>query len=113
MEKNSKMMRRAAEPGWLSSISRIPGFFNLRRMLTPAFRFFKSKTASFMKMSFLDYYKLILQKVSFDPVLLKKEYRKAVQRLKPEEAEQLRKWLRQKPFYRLMHPNEYNSAVKP
>lgn len=65
-----------------------------------------------MKMSFLDYYKLILQKVSFDPVLLKKEYRKAVQRLQPEEADQLKKWLRQKPFYQLMLPDRKESAIR-
>ena len=65
-----------------------------------------------MNMSFLDYYKLILQKVSFDPVLLKKEYRKALQRLEPEEADQLKKWLRQKPYYRMMQPDNHKSAMR-
>jgi hypothetical protein len=65
-----------------------------------------------MKTSFLDYYKLILQKVSFDPVLLKKEYRKAVQRLRPEEADQLRRWLRQKPFYQVIQPDNKETPVR-
>jgi len=50
-------------------------------------------------MSFLEYYKLILQKVSFDPSLLRKEYRKAMQQLRPDEADQLKKWLRRTPYY--------------
>lgn len=65
-----------------------------------------------MKTSFLDYYKMILQKVSFDPVLLKKEYRKAVQRLQPEEADQLKRWLRQKPFYQMMQHDGKETAMK-
>lgn len=65
-----------------------------------------------MKTSFLDYYKLILQKVSFDPVLLKKEYRKAVQRLQPEEADQLKKWLRQKPFYQMIQPESKETSMR-
>lgn len=65
-----------------------------------------------MSTNFLDYYKLILQKVSFDPILLKKEYRKAIQRLKPEEADQLKKWLRQKPFYQLIQHNKYEPMAK-
>lgn len=50
-------------------------------------------------MSFLEYYKLILQKVSFDPLLLRKEYRKAIQQLRPDEVDQLEKWLRRTPYY--------------
>lgn len=65
-----------------------------------------------MKTSFLDYYKLILQKVSFDPVLLKKEYRKAVQRLQPEEADQLKQWLRQKPFYQMLTPDSRETPIR-
>lgn len=45
-----------------------------------------------MKTSFLDYYKLILQKVSFDQKLLKKEYSKALNTLNHLESQELEKW---------------------
>jgi len=65
-----------------------------------------------MKTSFLDYYKLILQKVSFDPALFDKEYRKALQRLRPDEAEQLRKWVRQKPVYQSPQARDLTTSIK-
>lgn len=43
--------------------------------------------------SFLDYYKTILQKVSFDPDLLLKEYRKALNALHPSEIEEFEQWI--------------------
>lgn len=49
-----------------------------------------------MKKSFLDYYKTILEKVSFDPELLKKEYQKAKKMIKNHEKEQLDAWLTSK-----------------
>lgn len=49
-----------------------------------------------MKGSFLDYYKLILDKVSFDPVLFQKEYKKARKILEESEAKQLDRWLQTK-----------------
>ncbi|GAB5525633.1 MAG: hypothetical protein Roseis2KO_35050 [Roseivirga sp.] len=48
-----------------------------------------------MKTSFLDYYKLILSKVSFDQKLLRKEYAKALGMLNPPEVQELNKWCRQ------------------
>lgn len=48
-----------------------------------------------MKTSYLDYYKMILKKVSFDYGLLKKELRKANQILTQEERSKLRKWMLQ------------------
>lgn len=48
-----------------------------------------------MKTSYLDYYKMILEKVSFDYGLLKKELRKANQILTQEERSRLRKWMLQ------------------
>ena len=47
-----------------------------------------------MKTSFLDYYKMILEKVSFDRRLLIKEYNKALQMLQPGEARELEYWLK-------------------
>lgn len=65
-----------------------------------------------MKTSFLDYYKLVLEKVSFDGQLFDKEYFKALSVLSEHEKTQLERWLKVKGFnpeYRyadrqLMHP---------
>jgi hypothetical protein len=46
-----------------------------------------------MKTTFLDYYKIILDKVSFDSNLFKKEYQKAVGQLTESEIEDLDRWL--------------------
>lgn len=40
-----------------------------------------------------DYTKLMLERVSFDPVLFTKELKKAIKNLLPYELEQLIKWL--------------------
>ncbi len=49
-----------------------------------------------MKTSFLEYYKMILQKVSFDKKLLAKEYLKAKRTLTKCENKRLDEWLIQK-----------------
>lgn len=46
-----------------------------------------------METSFLEYYKLILEKVRFDNNLLVKEYRKAVNQLEVNEVNDLNAWL--------------------
>lgn len=46
-----------------------------------------------MKTSFLEYYKIILEKVSFDESLLAKEYQKALKLIQKEEVEALDQWL--------------------
>jgi len=46
-----------------------------------------------MTNSFLDYYKTILTKVSFDRKLFQKEYNKAINTLDADAASQLRHWL--------------------
>tara|TARA_Y100000739_G_scaffold210088_1_gene200434 strand:- start:740 stop:922 length:183 start_codon:yes stop_codon:yes gene_type:complete len=46
-----------------------------------------------MKESFLEYTKYILEKVSFDLELLKKEYKKSLKILKGEEILQLNNWI--------------------
>ncbi|WP_375586341.1 hypothetical protein [Cyclobacterium xiamenense] len=48
-----------------------------------------------MRMSYLDYYKVILEKVRFDYGLVKKELHKANQVLTGEEQSRLRKWMLQ------------------
>lgn len=45
------------------------------------------------KNSFLDYYKTILEKVSFDYQLFIKEYRKAINNLSPEDSAALDGWI--------------------
>jgi hypothetical protein len=40
-----------------------------------------------------DYTKLVLERVSFDPVLFEKELKKAIRNLLPYEIEQLKNWL--------------------
>jgi hypothetical protein len=49
-----------------------------------------------MDRSYLDYYKYILEKVSFDPNLFLKEYRKAQKALKKYEERMLQDWLHEK-----------------
>ena len=46
-----------------------------------------------MKRPMIEYTKLILSKVSFDPTLFCKELKKAVDRLLPYEVEELKVWL--------------------
>ncbi len=47
------------------------------------------------KLSMLDYFKILLNKVRFDNTLFKKEYRKSLQYLEPDEQTELKLWLRQ------------------
>ena len=44
----------------------------------------------------LNYCKKVLQCVSFDMRLLRKEYRKSIQWLPPHEAAELKQWIRNK-----------------
>ena len=46
-----------------------------------------------MARAMLDYYKTVLQKVSFDVKLFSKELKKAIKRLLPHEIEELKYWL--------------------
>ncbi len=41
----------------------------------------------------LEYYKTVLQKVSFDVKLFSKELKKAITKLLPDEIEELKAWL--------------------
>ena len=41
----------------------------------------------------LEYYKIILEKVSFDEKLFKREYNKAMEHLNTEERDELIEWL--------------------
>ena len=55
-----------------------------------------------MSMSFLEYYKLILEKVSFSQELFAKEYRKARRSLSSDEVKKLEGWLTSRGFDRLL-----------
>ncbi|WP_057938540.1 hypothetical protein [Algoriphagus resistens] len=61
------------------------------------------------KNSFLDYYKTILEKVSFDEQLLAKEYKKAKKFLDNAEARDLDYWLQKKG---LTHKMDFVSSHK-
>jgi len=45
-----------------------------------------------LPMTMLEYFKLILVKVSFDPALFRMEFKKAVRKLVDEEIAELKKW---------------------
>lgn len=47
-----------------------------------------------MKQTTLEYYKFILERVSFDPLLFEKEFRKAVSNLPENDASELRQWVK-------------------
>lgn len=49
-----------------------------------------------MKKSFLEYYQEILEKVSFDPQLLSKEYQKAIKCLNQSEVQHFNNWMQEK-----------------
>jgi hypothetical protein len=51
-----------------------------------------------MKESFLEYTKYILERVSFDLELLKKEYKKALKVLEREEVNVLNSWILSKGY---------------
>ncbi|MCU0439383.1 MAG: hypothetical protein MUC49_15940 [Raineya sp.] len=61
----------------------------------------------------LDYFKLILEKVSFDKFLFQKELRKALASLKPSEKEDFRKWCYHKfePQYKSVLNNEFKMIL--
>jgi hypothetical protein len=53
--------------------------------------------------SFLDYYKIILDKVSFDPALLKKEYQKAINNLHTHEIGDLNQYVSSRGFQGILN----------
>jgi len=60
-----------------------------------------------MKNTFLDYYKIVLDKVSFDHQLFMKEYRKALGLLSAREVNDLHSWLDSRgllPLYKSAKP---------
>jgi N6-adenosine-specific RNA methylase IME4 len=62
-----------------------------------------------MTTSFLDYYKMILDKVSFDHNLFMKEYQKATRNLHTNEIGDLNSWLRSKGFHAILSGNTQNT----
>lgn len=58
-----------------------------------------------MKTTFLEYYKNVLDKVSFDPRLFIKEYYKALRMLQSNEINELNDWLRSRGLYRVIFKN--------
>jgi len=54
-------------------------------------------------MSFLDYSKMILDRVSFYPELFVKEYKKAKRQMQESEIEDLTQWINAKGFLGLLN----------
>ena len=54
-------------------------------------------------MPYLDYYKMILDRVSFYPELFVKEYRKAKRQLQPSDVDDLHRWIHEKGFQILLN----------
>lgn len=48
----------------------------------------------FMKQTTLEYYKFILERVSFDAILFEKEFRKAISNLPQEQVGELKAWVK-------------------
>lgn len=47
-----------------------------------------------MKQTTLEYYKFILERVSFDPNLFEKEFKKAISNLPESDANELKVWVK-------------------
>ncbi len=65
-----------------------------------------------MKTTFLDYYKIILDKVSFDRGLFTKEYRKALRELQANEIPYLNNWLRNKGLHVIFSEHAENRKLE-
>jgi hypothetical protein len=52
--------------------------------------------------NYLDYYKTILNKVSFDAYLFHKEYRKAMRDLNAQEMSDLNEWIQSTGFHNIL-----------
>ena len=66
-----------------------------------------------MKTNYLEYYKLILDKVCFREDLLRKEYRKALNWLKESEQEELNKWVQDRGYPSLRYTDEHQVETMP
>jgi len=54
----------------------------------------------------IPYCKIILEKMSFDSMLLKKEYEKCLSYLSHHEADAFKKWVKKQPFYSELKQSE-------
>ena len=61
-------------------------------------------------MPFLDYYKLILDRVSFCPELFEKEYKKAERHLHDADIGDLNRWINARGFHVLLNEREAQEA---
>jgi len=59
-----------------------------------------------MKKSFLDYYKYVLDKVSFDQNLFNKEFQKALSKLEKQDEKKLLKWIREQGLATKLAPSK-------
>ena len=62
--------------------------------------------------TWLNYYKTILEKVSFDTFLLKKEYEKAKKMLLPHQEVHLDNWMQQKGYLNILGSKRNASSLQ-
>jgi len=77
-------------------------------MFRTSLRSFENSFRFCMKTNYLDYSKLILDKVCFREDLLRKEYRKALNWLKESEQEELNKWVKDRGYPSLLCTDEHH-----
>jgi hypothetical protein len=92
-------------------IGKIPGRFSLNPEFLNPFKKINSKIRMNMRTSYLDYYKLILDKVCFRDDLLRKEYRKAMNRLEESEQAELKRWLHDRGYPGLLFTDEHQTKT--
>ena len=59
----------------------------------------------------IEYYKTLLEKVSFDRNLFRKEYNKAISNLNKKEVDDLKKWLQDKKLIKMDEKEIYNKLI--
>lgn len=92
------MNKRALMPAYF--FSRLLLFIKFHKAMNPGLIVERSVQipAGKCRNTFLDYYKIILEKVSFDPQLFKKEYKKAIDVLSQSERTALNGWIKAMQF---------------
>ncbi|MGL4630664.1 MAG: hypothetical protein ACRCVT_05595 [Leadbetterella sp.] len=56
----------------------------------------ESQTIKLQSMNMYEYYKMILEKVHFEPTIFKKEFNKAIKLFSPSERKSFREWCKEK-----------------
>jgi hypothetical protein len=83
---------------------------SVRKPTVPC-NYFLNQINSTMNTKLLDYYKMILNKVSFDAKLFFKEYQKAVRALQSHEVGDLNNWLKSNGLYVIVSNREKSRTL--